>query len=129
MVDERDGDSMAETALVVRPWAAIDAADVQPSRLTPLPSLDPVELDPGRRLGRYVIVKKIGRGGMGTVYSAYDPELDRNLALKLVTVSSEGTAGDEGRARGLHAKPVVQRRRNRRPAANGIDKPRRNCCD
>lgn len=34
--------------------------------------------------GRYVILKKIGTGGMGTIYAAYDPSLDRKVALKLV---------------------------------------------
>lgn len=36
--------------------------------------------------GRYVIVERVGVGGMGAVYSAYDPELDRKVALKLIRV-------------------------------------------
>src|SRR6185295_52716 len=39
---------------------------------------------PGSRLGRYVIVHEIGAGGMGMVYAARDPELDRVVALKLL---------------------------------------------
>ena len=35
-------------------------------------------------MGRYVIVSKIGEGGMGTVFAAYDPELDRRVAIKLL---------------------------------------------
>ncbi len=35
-------------------------------------------------LGRYLIQKEIGRGGMGIVYRAYDPDIDRNLALKVL---------------------------------------------
>ena len=38
----------------------------------------------GVKLGRYVMIQKIGAGGMGEVHSAYDPELDRKIALKLV---------------------------------------------
>jgi len=34
-------------------------------------------------LGRYVVIRPIGSGGMGAVYLAYDPELDRKVALKL----------------------------------------------
>jgi serine/threonine protein kinase len=35
-------------------------------------------------LGRYVVLDLIGEGGMGVVYAAYDPELDRRLAIKLL---------------------------------------------
>ncbi|HEV8069187.1 MAG TPA: protein kinase [Planctomycetaceae bacterium] len=49
-----------------------------------------VESEPGRppskellNIGRFRIVRRIGRGGFGTVYEAYDPELDRMVALKV----------------------------------------------
>ncbi|WP_372370813.1 protein kinase [Candidatus Uabimicrobium sp. HlEnr_7] len=38
----------------------------------------------GQRLGRYEIKKKIGSGGMGYVFQAYDIELERIVALKLL---------------------------------------------
>src|SRR5687768_15645500 len=41
-------------------------------------------LSPGTRLGRYVVLEEIGAGGMGLVFSAYDPELNRKVALKLL---------------------------------------------
>ncbi len=39
--------------------------------------------DPAR-IGRYEIEARIGEGGMGTVFAAHDPQLDRKVAVKLV---------------------------------------------
>jgi serine/threonine-protein kinase len=41
-------------------------------------------LRPGLTLGRYLLEQEIGRGTMGVVYRAFDPALDRRVALKTV---------------------------------------------
>ena len=39
---------------------------------------------PGATLGPYVIRAELGHGGMGVVYTAHDPRLDRQVAIKVL---------------------------------------------
>jgi serine/threonine-protein kinase len=43
------------------------------------------EPQPGQQLGKYQIVSEIGRGGMAVVYKAFDPGLQRHIALKVLS--------------------------------------------
>jgi len=45
--------------------------------------------------GRYIVLDELGRGGMAIVYRAYDPELDRLLALKLILHRDEEAQASE----------------------------------
>jgi eukaryotic-like serine/threonine-protein kinase len=55
------------------------------------PTAGEAELQLGARFGRYVVVGLLGAGGMGMVYAAHDPELNRKVALKVLR-----SDGDDG---------------------------------
>ncbi|MBI2835032.1 MAG: protein kinase [Acidobacteria bacterium] len=50
-----------------------------------------------RKIGRYEVLERVGRGGMGVLYRALDPVLDREVAIKLM--STDFTADESARPR------------------------------
>jgi tetratricopeptide (TPR) repeat protein len=70
------------------------AGNTTPARLGPEP-----ELARGAVIGRFIIVGRLGAGGMGVVLAAYDPALDRKVALKLLRPSGDADADGHRSAR------------------------------
>jgi serine/threonine protein kinase/formylglycine-generating enzyme required for sulfatase activity len=58
----------------------------------------------GEALGRYIVIERLGAGAMGVVYAAYDPELDRKVAIKILR-SHEG----RGEAREIRRRARLER--------------------
>ncbi|MBV1860827.1 MAG: protein kinase [Nannocystaceae bacterium] len=56
-------------------------------------------------IGRFVVLDEIGAGGMGQVYRAYDPELGRKIALKVLRPQASSDV-DRGSAR-LHSEAMA----------------------
>src|SRR5512138_477777 len=72
------------------------------------PSPAEAGLAKGATIGRYVVLGLLGRGGMGEVYAAYDPELDRKIAVKLLR--SRGVASTvDARTRLLREAQAIAR--------------------
>jgi tetratricopeptide (TPR) repeat protein len=64
----------------------------------------------GATVGRYVILYLVGAGSIGVVYAAYDPELDRKIALKLLHTSvGSSSLPEELRARLLREARAMAR--------------------
>ena len=77
--------------------------------------VDPEGLAPGARVGRYVVERLIGRGAMGAVYAASDPDLDRRVAVKLLRANAlTDAARQRTRARLLREAQAMAR-----PVASG----------
>ena len=77
-------------------------ASPSPPAASPAPT--GVTLERGQTIDRFVVLGLVGRGGMGEVYAAYDPELDRKIAIKLLR--ARGDAAD-GRARLLREAQAI----------------------
>ncbi len=60
---------------------------------------EPEPLRRGDSVGRYTVLERIGAGGMGVVYAAFDPQLDRRVALKVMHAGADGPTDSAGRAR------------------------------
>ena len=86
----------------MQPTYAIDEGETGPAR-------DRLDLAP-LKIGRFVVLGQLGAGGMGVVYAAYDPELDRKVAVKLLHPSLSGSDREDlARARLLREAQALAR--------------------
>jgi len=64
----------------------------------------------GTNLGRFVLLDCLGKGGMAVVYAAYDPELERKVAIKLLRTDLPGAGSlTDLRAQLLHEAQAMAR--------------------
>jgi eukaryotic-like serine/threonine-protein kinase len=66
-------------------------------------------LDELQRRGRYLLLGRLGSGGMGVVHAAYDPTLDRKVALKLLRPGDGGNVDTAARGRLLREARALAR--------------------
>jgi serine/threonine protein kinase len=60
-----------------------------------LESHDATEAQPLNKIGKYLVIKEVGRGSTGVVYLSHDPYYRRDVAIKVYNIE----AGDDDRAR------------------------------
>ncbi|MBL8972660.1 MAG: protein kinase, partial [Myxococcales bacterium] len=74
------------------PTAGEQTAGAAPERTPTSPAIRGV-IERGGRIGRYLVLRVQGAGAMGLVYLAYDPELDRKLAVKVLQAEAAPDLG------------------------------------
>src|SRR5512138_771676 len=96
----------ADTVAVseAKPEFADTQVDAEPRQRISSPTLGR-----GAAIGRYMVLDQLGAGGMGTVYVAYDPELDRKVAIKVLRSAEEGADLSAGRARMMREAQAIAR--------------------
>ncbi len=79
-----------------------------PDDTDPAQDVAPTTAPLSNRIGRYVVIKRIGAGGMGVVHAAYDDKLDRKVAVKLLR-PGYGPVSETARQRLLREAQAIAR--------------------
>ncbi|MFZ6183955.1 protein kinase domain-containing protein [Nannocystis pusilla] len=89
--------------------SAGDVEDTVPGDKAPAsPRASPEPVEVPQSIGRYRVLSQLGVGGMGVVYAAYDNDLDRKVAIKLVLPDSEGLGREAALLREAQALAKVE---------------------
>jgi serine/threonine protein kinase/formylglycine-generating enzyme required for sulfatase activity len=71
----------------------VSTASMSPANMSPnaasVPSMNTTRRELSGRFGKYEIRRRLGKGGMGEVYLAYDPKADREVAVKIPQFADE----------------------------------------
>ena len=98
-----EGDPATSDTLHVGQETAVSSPGVGPASAS---EGEPVR---GDSIGRFLLLGVLGTGGMGHVYAAYDPHLDRKVAIKLLRADMMRGAAADARARLLREAQAMAR--------------------
>jgi tetratricopeptide (TPR) repeat protein len=112
MASEGRPDGLDETRDVSAPAVGLGATRTTAPNERATGQGEAVALARGALIGRYVALDRLGAGAMGVVFAAFDPELDRKVAIKLLRPDLAGpslSAGHDARTRLLREAQALAR--------------------
>ena len=97
LVVEQKGGAPSQAATLVQnppagrpPLADLEVTVVTPRAAMPVIAQKTFELNEAEAFCKYTLVRKIARGGMGQIYFGVDPQLERQVAVKVSSISEGG---------------------------------------